>query len=158
MIVAAWIGVLVLLTIFFGDWLASERNPNTALTARIAGDGAREVVLQRNRYGHYLADGTINGHSVTFVIDTGASDVSIPAHLADAIGLRRGAARIYSTANGPATNYATTLSRVALGGIALEDVRASINPNVDTDEVLLGMSFLRHLELIQRGNTLTIRQ
>jgi aspartyl protease family protein len=149
---------LALLTIFFGDWLASERNPNTGLSTQIAADGAREVVLERNRYGHYLADGTINGHDVTFIIDTGASDVSIPAHLADTIGLHRGAARVYSTANGPATSYTTTLTRIALGGIAQENIRASINPNVDTDEVLLGMSFLRHLELIQRGSTLTIRQ
>ena len=158
MIVAAWVGALALLTLFFNDWLAQERNPNTALSTRIGADGLREAVLERNRFGHYLAAGTINGRAVTFIVDTGASDVSVPAHLADEMGLQRGAAQVYSTANGPATNYATRLARVALGSIALENVRASINPNVDHDEVLLGMSFLRHLELVQRGNTLTIRQ
>ena len=50
------------------------------------------------------------------------------------------------------------LDEVSLGGITLNRVRASINPNMPQGEVLLGMSFLKHVEFSQRGDTLTIRQ
>ena len=62
------------------------------------------------------------------------------------------------TANGVVTAYATRLQRVELGEIALTDVRAHINPGMRGDDVLLGMSFLRQLDLTQRNGTLTLRQ
>ena len=52
----------------------------------------------------------------------------------------------------------TVLDSVQLGNIALDRVRASINPGMQGNEVLLGMSFLRELELMQRGTTLTLIQ
>jgi len=53
--------------------------------------------------------------------------------------------------------YATRLDTVALGEIELTNVAASINPAMLGSEVLLGMSFLRHLELVQRDGQLKIR-
>ncbi|MFO1350766.1 MAG: hypothetical protein U1F68_08865 [Gammaproteobacteria bacterium] len=47
---------------------------------------------------------------------------------------------------------------IRLGAIVQREVHASINPNTDDDTVLLGMSFMKHLELIQRGDELTLRQ
>ena len=46
---------------------------------------------------------------------------------------------------------------VGLGGIERRDVRATVLPNMADDEVLLGMSFLKHLELVQSGDRLVIR-
>jgi len=114
--------------------------------------------LQRNRYGHYVADGEINQQPVVFLLDTGAGGISVPEGLAREIGLKRGSALRYQTANGMITVYATTLAQVDLGGIILRQVRASINPNMQGNEVLLGMSFLKHFEITQKGKTLTIRQ
>jgi len=105
-----------------------------------------------------VASGSINNTPVVFLLDTGASDVSVPEKLAQAIGLKRGRPMIYQTANGTITVYATRLDKVDLGGIVLGQVRASINPNMQGNKVLLGMSFLKHLEFTQRGDTLILKQ
>lgn len=158
MTVGMWILALGLVTLYFQDWQASQHNPNQNLATLSADDGMRELVLQRNRWGHYVATGTINGQEVVFMLDTGATDVSLPVSLAERIGVPRGRALVYQTANGPVQVFGTRLEEVALGGIRLHDIRASINPGMQQDEVLLGMSFLKHLEFTQRGDTLTLRQ
>ena len=158
MLVVMWLLVLGLLTYAFSTWLDHAHNPNRHADSLVRGDGGHEVVLQRNRYGHYVASGTINGQPVTFMLDTGASDISIPAGIAERLGLKRGPEMTYQTAAGPAVNYLTRLDRIAIGNIALHNVRASINPNVDDDEVLLGMSFLGRVEINQKGDTLTLKQ
>ena len=60
------------------------------------------------------------------------------------------------TANGVISVYATRLDRVQLGGIEQRNVPASINPFMADDTVLLGMSFMQHLELVQRDGQLTL--
>jgi len=72
-------------------------------------------------------------------------------------GLKKGAALSALTANGTVEVYATRLDRVSLGNIELANVSASINPAMLGKEILLGMSFLRHLELVQRDGQLKIR-
>ena len=158
MIIALWIVLLGLLTMFFQDWSERQRNPNQNPQARLDADAVRELVLTRNRAGHYVANGSINGEPVVFMLDTGATDVAIPGPVAKRLRLKRGRAMVYQTANGPVKVYATLLDEVSLGGISLRGVRASINPAMNQQEVLLGMSFLKHLEFTQRGNTLTLRQ
>ncbi len=156
MIVAAWVLLLVLLTLFFNEQLEQHRNPNRQL--KTTSDGAiPEVRLQRNRYGHYVATGAINGQAVEFMLDTGATDVSIPADIADRLGLQRGQRAYYQTANGTITAYRTTVDEIQLGPLRVGPVPASINPNDGTDAILLGMSFLRELDFSQRGNTLTLK-
>ena len=157
MIYGAWLLLLLLLSLFFQNWLEREQNPNRDLAA-VDVDGPREVVLRRARGGHYVAPGFINGEPVTFLIDTGASDVNIPQSVAERIGLRRGYPQTAHTANGYITVYDTVADEVRLGNIALRQVPASINPNMPGDTVLLGMSFMKNLELVQKNNTLTIRQ
>jgi len=158
MTIAMWVVVLLLLTLFFQDWWERQQNPNRQLSMSVGADGVPELVLQRNRYGHYVASGAINGQPVVFMLDTGASDVSVPGDLADRLGLKPGRAMIYQTANGPVRVYGTRLDEVSLGAIRLGRVRASINPSMQGQKVLLGMSFLKHLEFTQRGDTLTLRQ
>lgn len=156
MLFAAWIVVLLLLTLLFNNWLDRQHNPNVNTVSTVR-DGVAEVVLQRNRYGHYLAAGEINGHPVTFLLDTGATDVSVPLAVAERVGLEAGPQRRYQTANGPITTYTTRLASVRVGEIELKRIRAHINPAMQQEEVLLGMSFLKHLEMVQRGNQLTLR-
>ena len=158
MIYVTWILILGLLTLFFNHFLDKQYNPNQQLTTLHRQDGIREVVLQRNNNGHYLANGTINGQSVVFFLDTGATIVSIPQKVARYLNLQQGSPILANTANGPVTAYRTTLDSVALGEIELYQVRASINPQIKSDEILLGMSFLKHLEFTQRGNRLILRQ
>lgn len=158
MLFVAWILALGALSWYFQGYLEDKNNPNQAPETRFSQDGLKEITLVRNGYGHYVSAGFIDGYPVTFFLDTGATAVSVPAHIADQIGLRRGPQLESSTANGTITVYATLLDEVRIGDIALRDVRGTINPYMEDDEILLGMSFLKYLELIQRGNTLTIRQ
>ncbi|MBD3610337.1 MAG: retroviral-like aspartic protease family protein [Gammaproteobacteria bacterium] len=152
MVIAAWILVVLLATGLFERLLDKQHNPNQGRHNM----SQAEVTLKRNRYGHYVASGLINGQEVVFFIDTGASDVSIPISVAEKLQLAKGARAIYNTANGPITAYRTTLDSIQLGGITLHNIHASINPMEKDEVILLGMSFLRHLEFTQRGNTLTL--
>ncbi len=156
MVAAAWVLILILLTSLFSHWLEEEANPNRELVTQVDEGGGKAVVLKRNRHGHYLVTGRINGHPVDFLVDTGATYVSIPRPLAERLGIRRGRPVTVQTANGSILVYTAVLDEVAVGGIAVRRVRAIINPYAQ--EALLGMSFLRHLEFTQRGNTLTLRQ
>ncbi len=157
MIVGAWVGLLAILTLFFSAYLERQNNPNTDPVTSTAGLVA-EVVLQRNRSGHYVASGRINGREVTFLLDTGATDVAVSDELANSLGLRRGMRITSQTANGVVSAWQTQLSEVSLGDIRLGNVRASILPGLQGDEVLLGMSFLQQLEMVQRGKHLLLRQ
>ena len=157
MTVVAWIIFLVILFAGF-DYLISQRfNPNQNIVTTVNGY-QKEIVLQRNSYGHYVSSGTINGHKVTFLLDTGASDIAIPESVANRIELSKGRSIVVKTANGNAKAYRTRLDSVALGEIKLYDLNATILPNITGDEILLGMNFLKHFEIIQKGRFLTIRQ
>jgi aspartyl protease family protein len=154
----AWMLVLALLTWYFTGLIERQHNPNQQVATTLGDDGVREVALARNRQGHYVTSGAINGHPVVFLVDTGATGVAIPAHLAEELALPRGRAFVTRTANGDSTSYATRLASVSVGGIELHDVEAGVATGLRTREVLLGMSFLRHIEFTQRGDTLTLRQ
>ena len=157
MTVVAWIIFLAILFAGF-DYLISQRfNPNQNIVTTVNGH-QKEIVLQRNNYGHYVSSGTINGHRVTFLLDTGASDIAIPESVANRIELSKGRTIVVKTANGNAKAYRTRLDSVALGEIKLHDLNATILPNITGDEILLGMNFLKHFEIIQKGRSLTIRQ
>ena len=119
MVFATWILLLGILTYFFNNYLEKQNNPNTTLNIQTGTDGIAEVVLQRNRYGHYVANGAINGQNVTFMLDTGATIVSIPQTIARNLGLRKGAPMTASTANGSITVYATLLNSISLGPIEI---------------------------------------
>ena len=158
MLIIFWVVVLAMATWLIQDWIEQRDNPNQDVQGQVNADGLREVVLLRNPSGHYVSSGKINGVDVTYLLDTGATGISIPEHIADHIGLKRGVRFTVSTANGDADAYSTKLDSVELGNIALYDLHGSINPNVEYDEILLGMRFLKHLEFTQRGRTLILRQ
>lgn len=153
MALAASLLMLGLFYLYFDSSLQSRDNPNRVL--QIA--PGSELVLKRNRDGHYVFPGEINGQRVTFLLDTGATLVSVPAHLADSLGLRPGAPMRAITANGAVTTYATRIDELAFGPFSLRDVPATLNPGMRGDQVLLGMSVLKHLEFTQRGDALILR-
>lgn len=154
----AWIVFMALVGAWVSERLDRQHNPNQQVETRYLDNGIREVVLKRSRSGHYVTAGSINGEPVVFMLDTGATGIAIPADIARSLSLPRGRRLTTRTANGLATAYATRLDRVSVGDIALEGVAASITPTLATEEVLLGMSFLKHIEFTQRGDTLILRQ
>ena len=154
-----WI-VLIAMAVgwYFNDTLKQRHNPNQQFASHIETGGDRIVVLERNAYGHYVSSGKINGQEVQFFLDTGATEVSIPENIAEKLYLKKGAQFLVSTANGSTTVYATKIESIELGSIKLSNIPAHINPNMDSDDILLGMSFLKHLEFSQKGRELTLKQ
>lgn len=158
MIIIAWMLIIGMLVWFFGTLETNKRNPNQNVSTHILSSGEKEVVLKSSSYGHYIATGKINNKEVTFLVDTGASYVSVPERIAKNVGLKKGAPMLVSTANGTVTVYATTLDEVSIGEIKLHDIKADINPHMGGNEILLGMSFLKDLSITHQGDQLTIRQ
>ena len=115
------------------------------------------IALNGSRRGHYRVQGLVNGHPVDFLVDTGATEVSIPENVANRIGLRRGEAGYADTANGIATIYSTQIQTLTIGPLQRFNVPAHISPGLAEGDALLGMSFLRHFDLVQRGNQLQIQ-
>ena len=145
--------ILGLFYLYFDASLEARHNPNRLLEVA---PGA-ELVLKRSVDGHYIFPGTINGRRVTFLLDTGATLVSVPAHLASELGLAPGARQRSLTANGVVETRAAQIDALAFGPFDLRDIPASLNPGMLSDHVLLGMSVLKHLEFTQRGGTLILR-
>ncbi|KAA3622392.1 MAG: TIGR02281 family clan AA aspartic protease [Proteobacteria bacterium] len=157
MVFAAWVVFLALLAWLFQGEIEKRFNPNSDPVAGVGPGGRQEVLLQRNRAGHYVATGEVNGAPVEFLLDTGATDVALSVSTARRLGLTRGSPVSLATANGVVRGYRTILNTVSIGGILQSDVRAVITPGIGNDIVLLGMSFLKHIELVQRDGTLLLR-
>ncbi len=157
MLIIAWAAALFLATRFFGEWEQRQENPNT-IVASEHGDGYVEVTLASNRDGHFVMTGQINTRPVQFMLDTGATNVAIPESVAQALRLERGERVQVSTANGRTDAFRTTLQRLQIGDIVLNNVRALVVPGLDGEQVLLGMSAVKQLEFTQRGGTLLLRQ
>jgi len=154
----AWIIAIALLMYFFQGVLDKQYNPNSKPKVSLNNSGQAEVVLQQNRQGHYVTLGSINGTSVTFLLDTGATQVSIPAHIADELQLDSFGSYPVQTANGTVTVYKTKIDQLSIGNIFLYNVAAHINPAMKSDAILLGMSALKEVEFSQRGKQLTLRE
>ena len=152
----AWLLGLGLLTMFFSGHEERKINPNQNPESRLTGEQT-EVILEQNRQGHYVTNGTINGQTVTFLLDTGATDVSIPEHIAEKLGLKKGRSLHVSTANGDIRVYESWIAQLAIDELVINDVDANINPAVTDDFILLGMSALKKVEFTQRGKSLTLK-
>ena len=153
MALAASLLVLGMFYLYFESSLQARDHPNRDL--QIA--PGSEVVLKRSYDGHYIFPGTINGRPVSFLLDTGATLVSVPAHRAEELGLAAGVHQKSVTANGMVVTRATRVEALAFGPFVMRGVPASLNPGMAGDQVLLGMSVLKHLEFTQRGDTLILR-
>lgn len=116
--------------------------------------GGREIVLAMGPGGHFVAQGSINGRAVRFMVDTGASVVALSSDEAARIGLRLddAPAVAVNTANGTVRAQRVTLSAVRLGEVTVANVAAVVVP-APMPHVLLGNSFLQRFQL-RRDNDL----
>ncbi|MDR1994463.1 TIGR02281 family clan AA aspartic protease [Azonexus sp.] len=122
-------------------------------------DGSGKIVLTADGQGHFFTTGTINGTSVRFLVDTGATSIALGASDARRIGLdvNRGQRAYTQTANGQVEVRRVKLDTVRIAGVTLHQVDASILPT-DQPIALLGMSFLNRMEMQHDGGTMTLRQ
>jgi len=122
--------------------------------------GPNTVVLSESRDGGYQVVGQVNGQPVTFVVDTGASDVVLSPADAQRLGIDLSGLKFnrhYETANGAGLGADWRADSVAVGPIHLEDLPVSVNQAPMTRS-LLGMTFLRRLASFEfKGDQLILR-
>jgi aspartyl protease family protein len=130
------------------------------ITTSFESTGRPKVVLNADGAGHYLTSGTINGGQVKFLVDTGATMVSMGISDARRLGINylNGVRGSSNTANGVATVYHVKLDSVRVGNITMTSVDGVVHESTDMPFVLLGMSFLGRLEMKHEGQTLTMMQ
>ena len=133
--------------------------------ARLAGTpgpaaGAREVVITAGSGGHFVVGGAINGRAVRFLVDTGATLISISQAEADRLGLsyRDGERASSQTANGVVPMYLVTLGSVRIGEVELANVPAAVIP-APMPGILLGNSALSRFQMRRENDVmrLTVR-
>ncbi len=120
---------------------------------------SEQVILKADGAGHFVTNGTINGASIRFLVDTGASMISLGASDARRLGLdfNRGQKGFSQTANGQTVVSKIQLDSVRVGGVTLHQVDAVIH-QTEMPVALLGMSFLNRMEMQRNGNTMTLKK
>ena len=161
---AAWIAIGAVLFVGYSfrhelvalkDRLAAELLPHQGLVS------GETISFRANAQGHFVVEADVDGTRVRFLVDTGASDVSLSPADAERLGFDLAGldyTRRYRTANGMIRGAPVRLSRVVIGPIGLDDVRASVN-QAPMKHSLLGMSFLERLSGYEVAHqTLTLRR
>ena len=122
-------------------------------------DGSGKVILTADSQGHFVTNGTVNGASVKFLVDTGATLISLGASDARRIGIdaSKGQRGMTNTANGQAQVSKVKLDTVRIGDVTLHNVDALVHQN-DLPVALLGMSFLNRMEMQRDGGTMTLKK
>jgi aspartyl protease family protein len=105
------------------------------------------LVMSQGDNGHYYVDGSVNEHKLNFVIDTGASLVSLPQEVATSAGLLCQRQSMAQTANGLTRTCTTTIQTLKFGTFTLKNVEAMISPNLN--QPLLGMNVLKQFRVEQ---------
>jgi len=123
-----------------------------------AAGSVQKITLSADSKGHFLTVGQVNGKSVRFLVDTGATSVSLPADIAQSAGVdfRKGQAVNMMTANGRAVAYRVMLNTVTIGDITLYQVEAVVHEGAGMEVALLGMSFLNRMEMKRDGQTMVL--
>ena len=118
----------------------------------------REVLIQRDERLQYNTKASINGRSMRVLVDTGANIVAMNSSHARAIGLdpRAGEGSRVETASGVVEARVVMLRSVDIGGIRVENVRASVLEGAHPATILLGMSYLRHVDIHENDGVLSL--
>jgi len=119
-----------------------------------------EVRIASSHGGHHVTPGRINGMPVEFMVDTGATYVSMNYLEADRLGLdyRAGEPLTMSTANGHTTAYRVVLNSVSVGDITLSQVVATVHTSTSPDIILLGNSYLGKLNIELDSGVLVLKE
>lgn len=149
--IAAWIGIFAFFLIIFSfrsEFFMVWERVKTELVGRskqtIFGE---ELVLEKSIDGHFFVTAQVNGHSVEFLVDSGATTTSLSAKTADRIGLDvdRGYPVVVSTANGNAKAWRARIESLKFETLTTEDHPVLVLDGM-LDGNLLGMNFLSELK------------
>lgn len=119
--------------------------------------GGTEIVLSASTGGHFMAQGSINGRSTVFMVDTGATSIAMGADEARRLGLKfeSGEPLYASTANGIVKGHRITLRSVRIQDVEVFDVAAAVLPQ-PMPHILLGNSFLNRFQMKRDSDTLRL--
>ena len=119
---------------------------------------AQSATLTADAQGHFVVDGQINGGSVRFLVDTGATAVSLSASDAARLGIdyKKGQPGMMGTANGAAMAYRVKLDSVRVGDIVVNNVDAAVLEGSQMPFALLGMTFLNRMDMKRAGQTMVL--
>jgi len=119
------------------------------------------VTIPRDDNGMYSTTGAINGQSVYFLVDTGASVVTMNAAQARSLGIdvkATGQPVMVNTASSVERAYHVTLDTVSVGGIQLHNIGAVVMTGAQPPNILLGLTFLGNLEIQHEANVMKLKQ
>lgn len=149
----AWVAIFAALYLYFDARL----KPRVAVASGAA-LAQGEVVIPRSPDGHYYVAGAINGQPVTFLVDTGASTVSVSRAFARQAGLPKGTPADFQTAGGPVSGEMVSGVSVEAAGIRVDGISVGVGiHSADRQAALLGQNFLRKVELVQSGDRMIFR-
>jgi aspartyl protease family protein len=146
-LVTIWLLLGLLVFLGFQWWLRHQRQ-----TYFEAGNGTIE--LRRGADGHYRWPGTVNGRTVEFLVDTGATGTAIPAALARELKLPLGDEVRSNTAGGIVHGREGLADVTLQGGVRVERLRITALPALDSP--LLGMNVMGRLQWRQRDGVLIV--
>jgi aspartyl protease family protein len=128
-----------------------------SIGAQASSGGGSQIVLTAGSGGHFMTAGGINGKAVRFMVDTGATSVSMSIAEAEHLGLdyRNGQRGYVSTANGNAPAYRVRLAEVRVGDVVVYDIEALVVP-AQMEFILLGNSFLTRFQMKRENETMTL--
>ena len=121
------------------------------------GSSGQQIVLSAGSGGHFITSGSINGRAVRFLVDTGATFISMSQAEAQNLGLdyRSGQRSWSNTANGPVQVHRVSLASVRLGDVQVYNVDATVVP-MPMEFILLGNSFLTRFQMKRENETMTL--
>jgi aspartyl protease family protein len=119
----------------------------------------KEVAIPRNKSNQYITSANINGKRIRVLVDTGATSVSMSSLEAKRLGIdyEKGKVGQVVTASGVAKAYSVTLKRVAIGEIVVSGVPAVVVEGNFPVLVLLGMTYLNHVNMSEHGGILYLK-
>jgi aspartyl protease family protein len=119
----------------------------------------REIVLPAGPGGHFFGDGSINGRSAHFMVDTGATSVAMSTYDADRFGVdyKNAQRSLAGTANGTTVVYRVSLKSVRVGDVEVYNVEAVVIPTMMT-QVLLGNSFLSRFKMTRSNELMRLEK
>jgi len=129
-----------------------------AVASTALSSGGNSVTLFADSRGHFTTVGVVNGISLRFLVDTGATSVVLSSADARRVGVNYllGTRGLTQTANGVVVVYTVKLDSLRIGDITLTNVDASVIEGDKLPIALLGMSFLNRMEMRRDGTTLTL--
>lgn len=147
-------GVLALVGVVF---FAADRLTRTPTVVHAVADGRQEISIPVARDGHYYLEGSVNDVALTFLIDTGATYVSVGEEFARKARLPEGTTGYFSTANGTVEGKIVKDQVVQAEGFKVSGLSVAVTP-LGGKKGLLGQNFLRRFEVSQTAGVLRLRQ